>query len=213
MWLVKNKGTDCQREMTLRMLKFLFLRSGALRLKMCLFLSMQWCAAVGVSVSRVRRNSVPVLIGSVPPRLWRCGTVPASRRSVRGNVVVPLRFVFRVVATCYLCARALLLSWSVRGNYPGKSQVFLRVGFCVFQSFCIRHLDVFRRFLFNIFVPSFTLPRLTYSVALALSWSTGKMSVSATTREGPRADPRVFRYASACACGRRSFQHAKGLVM
>ena len=50
-------------------------------------------------------------------------------------------------------------------------------------------------------------PYLAFSVSLALSWSIGKSTVSATTREGPGADLRVLRCASAHACGRRSFQH------
>ena len=108
---------------------------GALRLKICAYSSMQWCAAVGVSVSRVTWNSVPVLIGAVASGLWRCGTVSVSFRSVRGRVVVPSRFIFRVGTTSLLvCARTLAELVGAWQPSFQKSSVF-QVCFRVFQSF------------------------------------------------------------------------------
>ena len=100
----------------------------------------------------------------------------------------------------FVCARAL--SWSVRGNHPSKKSSFYQVCFRVVQFFFCAIVILIALFVsFKKFVLTFSILHFLF---LSLS---GKMSVSATTRESPRADLRVLRCASSRVCGRRSFQY------
>ena len=133
---------------------------------------MQWCAAVGVSVSRVTWNSVPMLIGSVASGLWRCGTVSVSFRSVRGHVVVPSRFIIRVGTTSLLvCARTLA---ELVGAWQPSFQKITRFSSLFSCVPVLPHAIVILIALFvslGNFRALFQSPYVAFSVSLALSWS------------------------------------------
>ena len=98
---------------------------------MCSFVHAVVCCCGCFGVTRLRETAFPCRAALWRQGLWRCGTVPASCRSFRGNVVVPSQF-FRVGE------RHPFLSLSVRGNHPSKKPSALQARTRAFQSFCMR---------------------------------------------------------------------------